>query len=328
MKVTFSAPGKVTILGEHAVVYGKPAIVGSINKRVYVTVERRSDELVKITSNDLNFKGLSIKIGDKVEVEANGRVLEPLKYVIKAVEIAHEYTKEKSGLNIYISSEMPIGAGLGTSAAISVATLAACSFALGHELSLNEIAKLGHAVELSVQGIASPMDTTIATFGGIIWLVPNSGFEQLSPTIEMPFILGYVRREESTARMVKKVKELRDKNERIVEMIMNSIGAVVEEGKSAIVKGDLEKLGLLMNINHGLLESLGVSTKLLNDMVYASRSAGAIGAKLTGAGGGGCIIALCPNKKREVSLAIRLVGGTPMEVELSREGLKKHIGNF
>ena len=219
---------------------------------------------------------------------------------------------------------MPIGAGLGTSAAISVATLAAYSYTLGHELNLNEIAKLGHAVELSVQGIASPMDTTITTFGGIIWLMPNIGFEQLNPTIEMPFILGYVKREESTAKMVKKIKELREKNEKIIEMIMSSIGVIAEEGKLAILKGDLEKLGLLMNINHGLLESLGVSTKLLNDMVYASRSAGALGAKLTGAGGGGCIIALSPNKKREISLAIRLVGGIPMEIQLSKEGLKKH----
>lgn len=324
MKAIFSAPGKVTIFGEHAVVYGKPAIVGSINKRVYVTMEKRSDNLIKITSTDLSFKGLSIKIGGKIEVEADDKVLEPLRYVIKAIEIASEYVKEKSGLNVFINSEMPIGAGLGTSAAISVATLAAYSYALGHELSLNEISKLGHAVELSVQGIASPMDATITTFGGMIWLMPNIGFEQLNPSIEIPFILGYVKREESTAKMVKKVKELKERNEKIVEMIMNSIGAIVEEGKLAILKGDLERLGLLMNINHGLLDSLGVSTKLLNDMVYASRSAGAMGAKLTGAGGGGCIIALCPNKKREVSLAIRLVGGMPMEIQLSKEGLKNH----
>ncbi|MEM0101151.1 MAG: mevalonate kinase, partial [Candidatus Methanomethyliaceae archaeon] len=298
--------------------------VGSINKRVYVTMEKRSDDFIKITSNDLNFRGLSIKIGNKIEVEASDKILEPLKYVIKAIEITSEYIKEKSGVNVYINSEMPIGAGLGTSAAISVATLAAYSYTLGHELNLNEIAKLGHAVELSVQGIASPMDTTITTFGGIIWLMPNIGFEQLNPTIEMPFILGYVKREESTAKMVKKIKELREKNEKIIEMIMSSIGVIAEEGKLAILKGDLEKLGLLMNINHGLLESLGVSTKLLNDMVYASRSAGALGAKLTGAGGGGCIIALSPNKKREISLAIRLVGGIPMEIQLSKEGLKKH----
>ncbi|MGC8936143.1 MAG: mevalonate kinase, partial [Candidatus Methanomethylicaceae archaeon] len=78
----------------------------------------------------------------------------------------------------------------------------------------------------------------------------------------------------------------------------------------------------LMSINHGLLDSLGVSTKTLNDMVYASRGAGALGSKLTGAGGGGCIIALCPGRVREVSLAIKLAGGLPFEVSLSGPGLR------
>lgn len=324
MKVTFSAPGKVTIFGEHAVVYGRPAIVSSIDKRVYVTAERRNDNYIRILAQDLSYRGLLIKIGDKIEIEANNKVLEPLKYIVKAIEVASEYINEKSGIDISISSEMPIGAGLGTSAAVSVATLAAYSYVLGHELSLNEIAKLGHVVELTVQGIASPMDTTISTFGGLIYLVPNVGFEKLSFNSEVDFILGYVKREESTAKMVKKVRELKERNEKVIEMIMSSIGIIAEEGKLAILKGDLERLGLLMNINHGLLESLGVSTKLINDMVYASRNAGAIGAKLTGAGGGGCIIALCPGRKKEVSLAIKLVGGNPIEFKVSMEGLKKH----
>ncbi|MCS7097704.1 MAG: mevalonate kinase [Candidatus Methanomethyliaceae archaeon] len=324
MKVTFSAPGKITIFGEHAVVYGRPAIVGSIDKRIYVTMERRNDNCIKILAEDLSFKGLSIKIGDRIEVEANDRILEALKYIVKAIEIASEYINEKSGMNISISSEMPVGAGLGTSAAITVATLAAYSYILGHELSLNEIAKLGHTVELTVQGIASPMDTTISTFGGLIYLMPNVGFEQLSLNNELDLILGHVKRDESTAKMVKKVREIKERNEKIIEMIMSSIGAIAEEGKWAIIKGDVEKLGLLMNINHGLLESLGVSTKLINDMVYASRNVGAIGAKLTGAGGGGCIIALCPGRKKEVSLAIKLVGGNPMDFKLSMEGLKRH----
>jgi len=331
MRITVSVPGKVTLLGEHAVVYGKPALVSAINRRIYITIERRDDSFIKVFSPDLKLQGLSLKLKEDLnnfEFEAEdkrNKILEPLHYIIKAIDLTSAHYNKKIGANIIIHSEMPIGAGLGTSAAISVGTVAAYTALLGHDIDLQEVSRIGHATEVGVQGIASPMDTAITTFGGTLYIKPE-GNQTFMEQIEIPCnfvsVIGYTRREESTSQILKKVKATKDHNPQVVNMIMDTIGLIVEEARSYIKKGDPESFGKLMNINHGLLDSLGVSTKSLNDMVYASRNAGALGSKITGAGGGGCILALCPNRMNEVALAIRLVGGVPFDVSLSSPGLR------
>ncbi|MCC6013820.1 MAG: mevalonate kinase [Candidatus Verstraetearchaeota archaeon] len=317
MKVKFSSPGKITLFGEHAIVYGRPAIVSAINKRVYVSMEKRDDDFIKIIS-DLS--------SDFISINEISNYKGSLIYIIKAIEILSKYTGRKKGVNIIINSEMPISAGLGTSAAVSIATIAAYSRIIDYNISISEIAKLGHKVELEVQGIASIMDTTISTFGGTMYIKPNVTIEKIKIDYEIPFILGYIKREYNTAYMVNKVKSLMNENKEIIEKIMETIGLIVEEGKKAILEKNIEKIGLLMNINHGLLDSLGVSNKELNDMVYLARKAGALGAKLTGAGGGGCIIALCPNNesiKNNICNAIESIGGKVIPILLSEEGLKE-----
>lgn len=329
MQITVSVPGKVTLFGEHAVVYGKPALVSAISKRIYVTMEKREDLSIRLVSPDLKLQGFSLTFkggSSDFTLEAeHKKILEPLLYIMKAIEIASQHIGKKTGTNIIIRSEMPIGAGLGTSAAISVGTIAAYASILGEEIERHEIAKMGHATEVAVQGIASPMDTAITTFGGTLYIKPGGErpiLEPLKIPCEMPSVLGYVEREETTSQILKRVKAVRESNPNVVDLIMEVIGLIAEEAKTALIRGDLKSLGALMNMNHGLLDSLGVSNKRLNEMVYASRSAGALGSKVTGAGGGGCILALCPERVREVSLSIKLVGGTPFEVSLSSPGLR------
>jgi mevalonate kinase len=220
---------------------------------------------------------------------------------------------------------MPVGAGLGTSAAIAVGTIAAYTRLLGHDLSKEETARLGHLTELEVQGAASPMDTAVSTLGGTLLIRPTRGkpkIERLRLEARLPFVVGYTERESRTSELIKKVKSLRGGVPTIIDSIMEAIASVVEEGKAALAKGDLAAMGKLMNINHGLLEALGVSSKRLNDMVYSSRSAGAIGSKMTGAGGGGCMIALCQKREDEVEIAIKVVGGEPFKANLSEEGVR------
>ena len=219
---------------------------------------------------------------------------------------------------------MPVGAGLGTSAAVSVATVAAYSLALGHKLRPEEIARLGWKTELEVQGSASPMDTSIATYGGMIY-IKRSGSEVYMRRLKagkLPLVVGYVRREATTGALVAKVRELYERHTDLVGEIIRSIGLLTNMAVELLERGEIEGLGILMNINHGLLDALGVSTKQLNDMVYAARSAGAYGSKLTGAGGGGCMIALTPpDLKEEVKTAISIVGGSVMDVELGGPGI-------
>lgn len=329
MKVTVSAPGKVTLLGEHAVVYGRPALVSAIDKRLYVTVEGRADSSIKVSALDLHIPGLilTFKEGSKdyvIETDYD-RIVDAMGYVRKAIEIASRHLGSRGGVNVIIRSEMPVGAGLGTSAAIAVGTIAAYTRLLGHELPPLEIAKLGHMTEQEVQGAASPMDTAICALGGTILIRPTGQkprIEEVSLGIPLPSVIGYTEREAGTGELLRRVRELRDGAPGVVDSVMDAIACVVEEGRAALARGDLQSFGRLMNMNHGLLEALGVSSKRLNDMVYSSRSAGALGSKMTGAGGGGCMIALCPAKEDQVSIAIKVVGGEPFRANLSGDGIR------
>jgi len=326
-KVTASAPGKVALFGEHAVVYGHQAMAGAIDRRVRVTVEQRSDDLIKIHAMDLSIPGIVLTIGGLgkgVSIETDYvRIMDAVGYIRKAIEVTSNHCGINKGINVHINSEMPVGAGLGTSAAVSVATILAYSAAMGHELKSDEVSALGREVELEVQGAASPMDTAVATRGGILLIRPLIGKASITPVkVEqgLPLVVGYTPRECGTGEMLRRVRNLRVAAPESVDSILCSIGKVVSEADSAMRSGDLRRVGMLMNVNHGLLESLGVSTKKLNEMVYSARSAGALGSKLTGAGGGGCAIALCPGREQDVMTALSLAGGTAFRSSISGKG--------
>jgi len=328
MKVVASAPGKITLYGEHAVVYGEPALVASIDKRVYVTCIPRSDKKYRISALNLQVPGIIVtysKEGEIILETDYGKVLSAISYVNEGLKIVSEYIGEYKGADVIVESTMPVGAGLGTSAAVTVATIAAYAKALGHDLKKEEIAKLAWQTEKKVQGLASPMDTTISTFGGIIYIKYSGSNVHMEPVKingEIPLIIGYVEREAKTKDLVQKVYNLKCKHPEIVETIIKTIGSLVEDARKALHEGDLVRAGELMNINQGLLEALGVSTRKLNELVYAARAMGALGSKLSGAGGGGSMIALASKEKiPEVSSAIRILGGKVIDTTIGGQGL-------
>lgn len=324
--VTVKAPGKVILYGEHAVVYGEPALAMAVNKYVYVTAKVRDDGKIGINAMDLKLAGLSVTIlenGDIVARTDYGAVISALSYVKRALEIAMEYVDKRVGVDLFIQSQMPVGAGLGTSAAVAVATILAYVKALGYNIDKRELARLAWQVEKDVQGAASPTDTTMATFGGIIYIKPEGNnviMEPVKPSTEIPLVIGYIPRVSTTKELVAMVRRKLESMRDVIEPIIKTIGVITRRGREALEKGDLELMGTLMNINHGLLDSLGVSTRQLNEMVYAARSAGALGSKLTGAGGGGCMIAL--SDKVDVERAIELIGGSVLSARLDSEGAR------
>lgn len=327
MKVVASAPGKVTLFGEHAVVYGHPALVVAIEKRVYAVAEARSDEIIKISARDLRVPGIIISyIGNEVVLETDyGMVLPAIAYINKAIELTAKALGIKRGVNIEIKSEMPVGAGLGTSAAVAVSTIASYAAVNGYSLSIEEIARLGWEVEKEVQGIASPMDTSITSFGGYLKIKYGRGSVDRIPLKidrELPLIIGYVEREAKTKDMVAMVREKMQKYPEIFENLMTMIGYVTERAEASLRSGDLKELGFLMNLNHSLLDALGVSTRRLNELVHVARDSGAYGAKLTGAGGGGCVIALVPEKEEVVETVMRLHGSMVLRTKLGAEGVR------
>lgn len=309
--VKVSAPGKVILFGEHAVVYGKPCLVGAIDRRTYVNLETRDDDGVSIKSN-AEPRNLTFSLDELESVEG-------FPYIRKAIELAFEGIGKKSGLDIEISSDFPPASGLGSSAAVSIASLKAIYEALGSGISNDKLAKLGHKVELGVQGAASPTDTAIATFGGVLFIEPEKDAYQKIDA-RLPLVVGYTGVERSTKVLVENVRALREKSPDMVDSIIENIEKITCEAKERIEKGG--EIGELMDLNHGLLVSLDVSNFLLDRCVQAARDAGANGAKLTGAGGGGCMIAYVTEHEERVANAIEECGCEAFYSVISSEGVK------
>jgi mevalonate kinase len=316
MQVKASAPGKAILFGEHAVVYGKPAIAMAINKRACAEVLEANDNKINVNIRDLGIEGcIDFNKGTIVSDSPKKGIL---KYIMESLKKTHD----GSGLEINIDVNIPIGGGLGSSAAVTVATIAAVSAYNEIDLSMEEIAKYAHEVELEVQKSASPIDTTVSTYGGLIYLEADAeDIVQLNIDYDIPVVIGCTDARGNTGKLIEAVRMRRDIYPEIIDPVINSIETLTEEAKEAILTNDKKRIGELMNINHGLLDALGVNTKELSSMVYTARSAGACGSKITGAGGGGSIIAYCPYGTREVISAIGTTESA-LKADISKEGVK------
>ena len=323
MGVIASAPAKIILLGEHFVVYGEPAIVMAIDKRVYARVEKRNDNRLHVRSMDLNlevfFENGSFRVeqGDLKEAKTK---LEPVKQAIEKVMEKHG---QHVGLDIEINSTVPVGAGLGSSAAVIAATTAATGAILDVKLSKEDILRITYTAEKIVHGTPSGVDPAISTMGGTMLFQMDTGFKPLEVKTNIPLIIGDTGVERSTRVQVEKVRDLVDKYPRVTEHLMKTAREIVLRAIEALKENDLETLGTMMNINHALLYGIGVSDESLEWLANAARKAGALGAKLTGAGGGGCMIALAREEKLEqVSEAIQRSGGRPFVARKTEEGVR------
>jgi mevalonate kinase len=294
MEITASAPGKVILFGEHAVVLGKPAIAVAVDRRVKVTIRKgKEPNHIKVTIPSLDVEG-TINPHGIIANEGHGET-----GILHYIKGALQKTGIEGGLELEVSLDIPVGAGLGSSAAITVATLAAAAIYNQQDLTREQIAQTSHQVELEVQGAASPMDTAVSTYGGVIYLSKGKVTPLQNPK-ELPLVVGYTTQPGNTGELVAGVGRLRNTYPHIINPILDSIENLTNEAKQAIMKGEEKRIGELMNINQGLLDALGVNTWKLSRLVYQARQAGALGSKLTGAGGGGSMIAYCPGRTREV----------------------------
>lgn len=316
--VTASAPGKTILFGEHAVVYGKPVIAAAVDKRAYVSIQEREDKRTHVTINNLGISGfLNIREGT-IELD-NGENNEG---ILKYVLIALMKTGSKDGLEITINLDIPVGAGLGSSAAVTVATVKAASSFKDVKLTRDEIAKLAHQVELIVQGSASPIDTILSTYGGIVYLSRDAEkIIKLDIDSEIPLVIGYTSKRGNTGKLVESVRLKTESNPQVMIPLFNSMEALTNGAKEALTSGDHKMIGEFMNINHGLLDAIGVNTDELSKMVYIARKKGAFGSKLTGAGGGGSMIAYCPGKVKEVIESINEFENA-FKLKISTDGVR------
>ena len=317
--VTASAPGKTILFGEHAVVYGKPAIAVAVDRRAYVKIEIREDTRTHVNVEELGVSGfLNLKKGT-IELEKGEKGRKGiLEYVIRSLM----KTGTDDGVEVTINLDIPIGAGLGSSAAVTVATILSSSAINNIKLTMDEIAKLAHQVELEVQGAASPIDTTLSTHGGIIYLSRDAQeIVQMDINTEIPIVIGYTSKRGNTGKLVEYVRLKMESHPQIMIPILNSIEALTNGAREAILMNDHQMIGEFMNINHGLLDAIGVNTEELSKMVFAARKSGALGSKLTGAGGGGSIIAYCPGRVEEVVSSICEFENA-FKINISQEGVR------
>jgi mevalonate kinase len=227
------------------------------------------------------------------------------------------------GLNIEISSTVPVAAGLGSSAAVAAAVAAAIGELLSVNMTKEDILRVAFEAEKTVHGTPSGIDPAIATFGGTLLFQTDTGFKPLEVNMDIPLVIGNTGIQRSTRFQVEKVRNLKNKHSQIMDHLMWAARDIVLRAVDALKENDLETLGELMNINHALLYGVGVSDESLEWLINASRKAGALGAKLTGAGGGGCMIALATDDKLEqVQEAIQSAGGRPFIARKTDEGVR------
>jgi mevalonate kinase len=325
VKITVSAPAKTILLGEHFVVYNEPAIAIALNRRVKVEAELRQDNQVRIALEDLQISGRLENYELKIPHEELQYLekIEPIWFVIKKILKTSKLPRSKYGVNIKIHSNIPIASGLGSSAATAAATTLAVSKLFNVKVSNKEIFYTAYEAEKLVHGTPSGIDPAVATYGGTLLFRKDKGFKMLDTKTEILLVIGNTGVKRSTGEYVARVRENLEHHPTIIKSIMKTGGKIVRQAVEALKLGDVETLGELMNINHGLLSAIGVSHPKLEELIYASRQAGALGAKLTGGGGGGCMIALCTRDKlSKVANAIEHAGGEAIIAEKTDEGVK------
>ena len=287
MKSKASAPGKVILFGEHFVVYGVKAILCAINKRVTVTAEKIKEEKISIKSD----------IGD-LELELNKPISEidsPLKpfYYLANKMIQNQYT----GIEIKIESDIPLGAGLGSSSACCVAGAAAIS-KLFSEKTKEEILELAIEAEKTIFENTSGADCTVCTYGGIIEYEKEKGFIKIKSEPNFHLIIANSNIKHSTESIVSKVKQFKNEDTERFSKLCDDESKLIEDVLQLLKENNIQKLGQKVVQNQKYLETIGISNEKLKDMIKIGQES-SFGTKITGAGDGGCVFSLTDESNLE-----------------------------
>ena len=298
-----TANGKVILLGEHAVVYGKPAVAVPIR-----------DAVITEISDSAGINELEVPAWD-----LDGRLRQSNNEWWKSLQDVFETLGvSKKKFNLRVKPNIPAAMGLGGSAAIAVSIIRCVSKHFKLDLSDTEINDFAFVCETAAHGTASGIDNTIATFGEplVYQKEPSPRIEALKFEKPVSLVIGISNTPSLTAEMVAGVRARWEENMELYDALFENFEKVTTSGISAIRSGNYKALGEMMNINQGLLSAIQVSSPELDRMIEIARSQGAIGAKVTGAGGGGSMVALCEEKTEPVTSALSNKGFKVLQVKL------------
>jgi len=287
--------GKVILFGEHFVVHGAPGIVSAIDSTTNAEVKKIGE-------------GITVKDGRKgargYTQKKRTQQKESIERTLKTMGI----DPRKASLEIWLRGSLPGFSGIGASAASSVAIARAIAEEFEMGLSDEEINEIAFEAEKAYAGTPSGIDNTAATYGGLIWFKRNlSGgpntIEKLSIKEPVEIVVGNTGIVADTKEMVAGVAARKQRNPEKYNALFNQAGDLALIARKALEEFDLRKVGKLMNENHDLLQEIEVSCKELDYLVNLARKKGAFGAKLTGGGGGGCMVTLTPGKELQELVA-------------------------
>lgn len=297
-----SASAKIILFGEHAVVYGQPAVaipVQDVRASAAVSID------ASVSSPIIEAKDLKIEtaLGASSPPES-------IIHIIKTIELINEKIVKlpKSGWRLTIWSKIPIGRGLGSSAAISIAIIRTLTKAMMKVIAPRELIKYSFELEKIHHGTPSGIDNTVISLEKPILFRKDREPSAINPA-SMFFVVGDTGIGKKTADVVAQVAEAKEKNPDQYDRIFNQIGQIAREGALALKDGDVKKIGKLMNENHTLLQRIAVSSPELENLIDAAKSKGALGAKLCGAGKGGCMVAVAKDGTTAGIIASELLKG-------------------
>jgi len=283
LKSIASAPGKIILFGEHFVVHGTPAILAAIDKRVTVTSTFTENKILKINSQ---LGTLEVPILSSHEEAKNE--FKPFIYLANKMINSHQGV---NGLEITINSDIPIGVGLGSSSACCVAA-AASICGLFKELSSEEILNLSIEAEKTIFPDTSGADCTVCTYGGMI---EYPSIEKIDNTFDLNLVIANSMIPHNTKSSVEKVNKFKENDEERFSQLCDLETKLIDKVIVAMKNNDATTFGLKMSENQKYLEEIQVSNDTLRDMI-SSLNEISLGSKITGAGDGGCVIALVKNE--------------------------------
>ncbi|MBW6451651.1 MAG: mevalonate kinase [DPANN group archaeon] len=312
--VKVSAPGKLMLFGEHSVVYDRPCIVTAVNHRMSVKIDVRPDNAIIVRAPEMSVKRYVTGIED-----LNCEHPKAVRFVLTAVRNFFREYGISQGLEISTKSEFSSKFGFGSSSAVTVSTLYALSKLFDIAMDKKMLFNLSYKTVLDIQGVGSGFDVAAAIYGGTLYFVTGGKvIENLDYNV--PIVVGYTGIKADTVPLINMVKQQISDNPKKIEVMFDNITDIVNKAKGCIAQSDNAYLGKLMNLNQEILSSLGVSTPELNNLIENSLTSGAFGAKLSGAGGGDCMIALAEDKDK-VMKSITDKGGIIIPVETNVRGV-------
>lgn len=298
--VTFaSAPGKIILFGEHAVVYGRPALavpVTQVHADVEVSDSPRTGIWIEAPNVNLHSELNSLPSGHPLAIVIN-------KFLLRSRVFPFP------NLGIKIASNIPVASGLGSGAAVSVALIRALAAHLHYPLNDEQVNALAYEAEKIHHGTPSGIDNTVITYTRPVYFIKGQPIETF--IVESPFtiVIADTGISAQTKESVSDVRKLWEADKARWESVFDEIGEIAKSAREKIESGKWKELGGLMNRNHALLQEMTVSSPELDTLAEAARKAGAVGAKLSGGGRGGNLIALtAPDLAESVSRSMKEAG--------------------